>query len=160
MNNTRRQLSLYIPTIQSKVLEEVRKVVDPIQFNLIPAHVTLCRDNEINDLNRLKNKIDSLINLKLELTFDKPKYFNGHGIIMDCIEGEEEFLKLREYILDDKKIKKQFPHITLAHPRNKRSTSNSLTATKLIPNPFRVIFDSISLIEQKNNAPWKIINFD
>ena len=40
----RRQLSLYVPRAEGALLEAVRRVLDPVQAGLIPAHVTLCRD--------------------------------------------------------------------------------------------------------------------
>jgi hypothetical protein len=46
----RRQLSLYVPEPIATRLEAVRRVLDPVQHALIPAHVTLCRDDELEAL--------------------------------------------------------------------------------------------------------------
>ena len=43
----RRQLSLYVPPDAARQLEAVRRVLDPVQSRLIPAHVTLCREDEL-----------------------------------------------------------------------------------------------------------------
>ncbi|MEQ1633746.1 MAG: hypothetical protein ABL997_15305 [Planctomycetota bacterium] len=43
----RTQLSLFVPPPHDVLVESVRAVVDPVQHALIPAHVTLCREDEL-----------------------------------------------------------------------------------------------------------------
>ena len=42
----RRQLTLFLAGEMAAAVEAVRRVVDPEQYRLIPAHVTLCREEE------------------------------------------------------------------------------------------------------------------
>ena len=46
---TRTQLSLFVPPAQSAQIETLRRLLDPIQAKLIPAHITLCREDELAD---------------------------------------------------------------------------------------------------------------
>jgi hypothetical protein len=55
MLDVRKQLSMYDPSGAAQDIEAVRKVVDPIQNSLIPAHITLCREDELCDLAKLKD---------------------------------------------------------------------------------------------------------
>ena len=48
MNVVRRQLTLFL-TEQNQIIEEIRATYNPKQFELIKAHVTLCREDEIED---------------------------------------------------------------------------------------------------------------
>lgn len=49
MPRTRRQVSLYLPEPARSIVGAARARADPIQHELIPAHVTLCRDDEATD---------------------------------------------------------------------------------------------------------------
>ncbi|MDP6371043.1 MAG: hypothetical protein QF634_00890 [Vicinamibacterales bacterium] len=42
-------MSLYVPEPARSIVDAVRTRTDPIQHELIPAHVTLCRDDEVTD---------------------------------------------------------------------------------------------------------------
>jgi hypothetical protein len=46
----RTQLTLFIPKPASTLVETARNLLDPIQASLIHAHVTLCREDELGDL--------------------------------------------------------------------------------------------------------------
>ena len=50
----RRQLSLYVPRAEGALLEAVRRVLDPVQAGLIPAHVTLCREDELGQVSAME----------------------------------------------------------------------------------------------------------
>lgn len=41
------QLTPFLPAGPSVVVEEIRHLVDPVQAGLIAAHVTLCREHEL-----------------------------------------------------------------------------------------------------------------
>ena len=43
--NLRRQLSLILPEPERSMFDIVRADIDPIQYSLISAHVTLCRND-------------------------------------------------------------------------------------------------------------------
>ncbi len=157
MPEIRKQLSMYIPTYAAQDIEAVRKIVDPIQSSLIPAHITLCREDELFDLSQLKDRLNKILFKPLALSFGNPEVFSGHGLLLNCIEGEHEFKLLREYLLDSKNIRNQKPHITLAHPRNPKSVDNLLSGTSQLPEIIEITFPTIYLIEQKRSEPWHVL---
>lgn len=157
MLNIRKQLSLYIPADVAKAIEAIRKIVDPIQSNLIPAHVTLCREDELHDLAATKARLAHIPLKPITLRFGKPEIFSRHGLLLNCIDGADEFRSLREYLLASKNISNQSPHITLAHPRNPKSSGNLLFNTSRLPEIIEITFSTIYLIEQARNEPWRVL---
>lgn len=157
MPDHRKQLSMYVPPDAAREIEAVRKVVDPIQSSLIPAHMTLCREDELGDLASVRARLRSVPFKPLTLRFGKAAVFLGHGLLLECIEGEGQFRALREYLLASSQIRNQKPHITLAHPRNPRSSENSLSNAAMLPEVIEVTFPSIYLIEQAGNEPWQLL---
>ncbi|MBC7880458.1 MAG: 2'-5' RNA ligase family protein [Anaerolineae bacterium] len=157
MPKIRKQLSMYVPTYAAQDIEAVRKVVDPIQSSLIPAHITLCREDELPELSKLKDRLNKIPFKPLTLSFGKPEIFSGHGLLLNCIEGEYEFQRLREYVLDSKGIRNQKPHITLAHPRNPKSAGNLVSGTSQLPEIIEITFPTIYLIEQEMGEPWHVL---
>lgn len=157
MYEIRRQLSMYVPSDTSKEIEDVRKVVDPIQSSLIPAHITLCREDEFCEFSELKDRLSNIAFKPLTLSFGKVETFSGHGLLLNCIDGENEFRLLREYLLASKNIRNQKPHITLAHPRNPKSPGNSLSTTSRLPEITKITFPTIYLIEQQRSEPWHLL---
>jgi len=153
----RRQLSMYLPLDQAAAIEDVRIVVDPIQHLLIPAHVTLCRDEELEDLSGIETRLQASALGHVDLGFGRPQAFHGHGILMECVSGLESFRALREILLGSIEISSHQPHLTLAHPRNPKAVGNSLANTDSISTPFHVRFSQIALIEQEGAAPWKFV---
>jgi 2'-5' RNA ligase len=157
MHETRKQLSLYVPANEAKEIEAVRKIVDRIQSNLIPAHITLCREDELDELSTIKARLAHIPLKPITLRFGKPEIFSGHGLLLNCIDGEDEFRLLREYLLAAKNIKNQRPHITLAHPRNPKLNENLLGNTSWLPEMIEITFPTIYLIEQARNEPWRVL---
>jgi 2'-5' RNA ligase len=156
---TRRQLSLYVPSNAAAELEAIRRIVDPVQSHLIPAHVTLCRDDEINHLSLPElRSLFSRGRLKpITLHFGRPEVFLGHGLLLSCIGGQNEFQALREQVLGRTGIRTPEPHITLAHPRNPKATGNSLAIASDLPAGLSITFDTICLIEQEGKEPWQLL---
>jgi 2'-5' RNA ligase len=148
---------MYVPENAAKAIEEVRKTVDPIQSRLIPAHITLCREDELDDLSKLHDRLSSIPFKPLTLRFGRPEIFSGHGLLLNCIEGADEFRLLREYLLDLKNIRDQTPHITLAHPRNPKSANNLVSAAAVLHDVITINFPAIYLIEQTASEPWRIL---
>ncbi|MFZ6743957.1 2'-5' RNA ligase family protein [Undibacterium sp. JH2W] len=157
MLNSRQQLSMFVPVQVAIELEQVRRVVDPVQSSLIPAHITLCREDELGDLPAIRSRLQNLRRPAISLSFAPAEIFYGHGLIMHCIAGEDAFLHLREFVLDSKDIRIQRPHLTLAHPRNPKDPGNSLEVTASLPTPLQLVFPSICLIEQSGNHPWRVL---
>jgi 2'-5' RNA ligase len=157
MHEIRKQLSLYVPANAAKEIEAVRKIVDPIQSNLIPAHITLCREDELHELSTIKARLAHIPVKPITLRFGKPEIFSAHGLLLNCIDGEGDFRLLREYLLASKNIKNQRPHITLAHPRNPKANGNLLGNTSRLPEMIEITFSTIYLIEQTRNEPWRVL---
>ena len=151
------QLSLYAPRSSASELEDARRVLDPIQANLIPAHVTLCREDELQvvDLSALGSTLGS--SRPITLRFGSPEVFQGHGVLLPCIEGEDEFQELRKCILGAGLVRRQAPHITVAHPRNPRSPQNIPANLCAVPSGLVITFDRVQHIRQEPQTPWQVI---
>ncbi len=144
------------------MIEKIRAEFNPIQFNLIPAHVTLCRENEIEHIEKVIENIKALsIDNPLRIEFDKVERFdNGKGLFIPAKKGNDEFIELRKSILKgliEFPVDHQ-PHITLMHPRNSTCTDEIFNKILNYNLPTELSFDTISLIEQSNGGPWKIKN--
>src|SRR5579871_1933451 len=133
------QLSLYITGPIREAIERVRERVDPVQSSLIPAHVTLCREDELIgvSLDALTARLARCAPLRL--AFGDVVAFGGHGIMARCSEGAELYSRLRRSVLGAD-AREATPHITLAHPRNPRAPANVLEAIDL-KFPLSVVFD-------------------
>ncbi len=161
MPASRKQLSMYVPPDAAVEIEAVRRVADPIQSELLPAHVTLCREDELDDLESVRARLCSPPFGPLTLRFGRPVAFSGHGILLECVGGEGQFRALREYLLASSSIRDQLPHITLAHPRNPKSSGNLLSNASALPQVIEVTFPSVCLIVQEGNKPWQLLeNFE
>jgi 2'-5' RNA ligase len=148
---------MYVPRDAAREIEAVRRIVDPIQSRLIPAHVTLCREDELGDLASVLARLRAAPFGPLNLRFGKPVAFAGHGLLLECVEGEGRFRALRQYLLASGRVREQKPHLTLAHPRNPRSEGNSLSNTSELPEVIEVTFPSVYLIEQEGSRPWRLL---
>lgn len=156
----RNQLSLYVPEPEARAIESARRVLDPIQRSLIPAHVTLCREDELAQLEpgvRESRLADSLAG-PLTLHFGKAEPFHGHGILLPCTGGEADFHSLRERLLGSREIRRLAPHITLAHPRNPKAAGNALSTAFMLPERITVTFRSVNLIEQAGASAWRVVD--
>jgi 2'-5' RNA ligase len=156
---TRRQLSMFVPDGVAVDFEDMRRTLDPVQSLLIPAHVTLCREDELNRISESELRV-RLSHVRLEpitLQFGRPETFYGHGILLNSVGSASDFRLLREHVLGSTTIKEHRPHITLAHPRNPKSPGNSLARALSLPEVISITFPSIQLIEQHGVQPWKVL---
>lgn len=155
----RRQLTLFLSKGDSEVIEHIRQRFNPRQFELISAHVTLCREDEIENLDQILINLASLKEQAITIQFENPMRFdNGKGIYLKS-NNIQDFNKLRQKILKGiiNEPREQIPHITLMHPRN--STCND-EIFKLISEeiyPSKITFKEISLIENENDGKWKVL---
>ena len=154
---TRRQLTLFVPPSAAAELEALRQVLDPIQHSLIAAHATLCREDEFGPTiePELARRFAETQPRPLTLHFGAPQAFQGHGILLPCVNGVEAFHRLRVQILGSSQIRAHPPHITLAHPRNPKAPGNTLPTTQRLPDPLVITFTSVSLIEQTEADAWR-----
>ena len=154
----RRQVTLFVPGAAAGVLEPIRQRLDPIQHGLIPAHVTLCRDDEIGELplTEFEVRLAQIALPPLTLQFGPPELFAGHGILLPCIAGMSRFQQLRVVLLGPEATGTRHAHITLAHPRNPRAPGNVIPTQELLTGPLTIKFATVSLIEQTDGLPWQV----
>jgi 2'-5' RNA ligase len=158
MSKIRRQLTLFIT--ENNNIEAVRAKYDPIQFNLIPAHVTLCREDEIEEIDKVISNINALLlPTALQINFNAAVRFNeGKGVMLPASGENKAFNSLRKSILNfGIATRKHEPHITLMHPRNTTCTDAIFEEIQKIKLPTTLYFDKIFLIEQKFGGKWKIL---
>lgn len=153
----RRQLSLYASGGDTAVIERLRERLDPVQFALIPAHVTLCREEDLADVDEVG--LDQRLRgaRRLALRFGAAQSFSTHGILLPCIEGEAEFQALRACALGRLVTRTQSPHITLAHPRNPKAPDNRPEVAASLGAGRRCEFNRVNLIEQIAGGPWRTL---
>lgn len=159
-NNIRRQLTLFVEPKDAEKIEKVRQEFNPRQSDLIKSHVTLCREDEIENLEQVLTNLNRLTQSSIFIEFGHPTRFeNGKGILMAAMEDNVQFQELRRQILIgiNDNPGKQIPHITLMHPRNSTCTDNVFKHIEKIKLPTKFEFKSVSLIEQKDGAHWKIL---
>jgi 2'-5' RNA ligase len=157
--NSRVQLTLFVAGTAAERIEEVRQSLDPVQLNLIAAHVTLCRENELEGLSvpTLKQRLSMPEARPLTLTFGAAESFGTHGILLACVSGEENFQALRRLVLGSAAVRRQSPHITLAHPRNPKVAANSLAAASSLASGMTIRFGFVCCIRQVGTSPWQVI---
>jgi hypothetical protein len=154
------QLTLFTDKNQSIDIEEIRKKYNPLQHELIDSHITLCREDELLDLNQLKINLQNLKFKPLKLQFGSAlRFSDGKGVYMPVSDEVEWFHTLRKSIL--KGIidypREHEPHLTLMHPRNSTCTDKIFQEIKDFSLPTYLIFQKISLIQQLNGERWSII---
>lgn len=158
MTARRRQLTLFVPEQEARLLEPLRAQVDPVQQRLIAAHVTLCREDELSDdplalLRRVAVRPEPIT-----LGFGAPQPFDGHGVLLPCIGGQAAFQRLRVAALGSEAIRTHAAHLTLSHPRNPMAPGNRPAAYADLPVPMLITFPAISLIEQVGDGAWELVD--
>ena len=158
--NCRRQLTLFVPAPWRVPLDALRQRLDPIQASLIAAHVTLCREDEIRDveLSSLFRRVDTWAHGPLRLAFGSPRRFSGHGVLLPCEQGAGQFHALRRWLLQDDSVRVHEAHLTMAHPRNERAANNTDDVLAECPQELQLEFATVSLIEQQGTAAWRILH--
>ena len=150
---TRRQASLYLD--DASIVEGLRNRFNPAQAALIPAHITLCREDEVSDWPALEDRIRALVPIALTLEFGLPVR-DGNLVYIPVVGSTESFDRLRHDLLaaDGKSPRKQWPHITLIHPRNGLCTDEIYDQIVKTITPFTAMLREISLIEQHDGGVW------
>jgi 2'-5' RNA ligase len=160
MRQSRRQLTLFIPG-RNETIEKIRAEFNPEQYSLIAAHVTLCREDEIEPVEKVIANIRSIAWDKLvRIEFSLPERFeNGKGVFLPAKRDNPDFYALRKAILEglNEYPETPLPHITLMHSRNSTCTDIIFERIRKYELPSELIFDKISLIEQHNGGKWRII---
>jgi 2'-5' RNA ligase len=157
--STRLQLSMFVPIDASATIERVRALLDPVQAALIRAHVTLCREDELAGVEwgLIAARLAARGATPLVLRFGAPAVFQEHGMLMPCVAGDAGLHALRQRVLGSEAVRHQAPHITLAHPRNRRSEGNRLENANDLAEGMEITFSRVHLIEQRDSSPWRVL---
>lgn len=160
INNIRRQLTLFVEQEDAEAIEQVRREFNPSQFELIKSHVTLCREDEIENLGQVITNLSLLTEVEIVIEFGKPvRFANGNGVFLPAMSNRGEFQTLRRRVLSGiiDNPGNQEPHITLMHPRNSTCTDDLFEQIEKVSFPTKLRFKRISLIEQQGGGKWKIL---
>ncbi len=155
----RTQWTLFVPSPHRERLDAIRAQLDPVQHALIGAHVTLCREDEIEgiDVDVLRALLCTFAATELRLWFGDPVRFGGHGVLLPCVEGHEQFHRLRQHVLGDASARRQEAHVTLAHPRNPHAEGNRDDVVAGLRCARVIHFAHVARIEQDGSAPWQTL---
>lgn len=160
--NHRVQATLFIDKPYKESMEKIRKKYNPEQHGLIGCHVTLLRDNELTNIEKITKNLWELNEHTLEIDFEKLRRSDdGKGVLMEGRGSNNSFHSLREKLLTNTEIDNILilhPHITLIHPRNGNCTDEIFDELKKQKLPSKIAFKTISIIEQINGGKWNIIN--
>jgi hypothetical protein len=149
----RRQASLYLP--DSTQIEFLRQLYNPTQARLIPAHVTLCREDEVTDWNSFQERLESLVPFAIAIEFGPP-IRDDNLVFLPVRNGADEFHKLRRLLLMDD-CRELTPHVTIIHPRNGICTDEIFADICAQVSPFHVTIREVMLIEQEDGGIWKLV---
>ncbi len=158
--NIRRQLTLFVDKKDAQEIENIRKRFNPKQYHLIESHVTLCREDEIENISIVLANLQKLDSSKISIQFGQVTRFdNGKGVFISTTGNNEEFHQLRLKILTGLNItvRRHEPHITLMHPKNSICTDEIFEAIQRICLPISLSLETISLIEQINGGQWQTL---
>lgn len=70
--NKRRQLTLFLLESESFEIENCRKKFNFEQYKIIKGHITLCREDEIEQIDKIRANIGNLNFDSFDLEFGKP----------------------------------------------------------------------------------------
>ena len=153
----RRQITLYVPHAERARIEQLRERYNPIQFSLINAHVTLCRDEEVCDWPNLLTRAQQIHAIDISLEFGSP-IKEGDLVYLPVAGTTDDFDNLRIRLLEDPNCRIQEPHITIVHPRN--GTCNGEQFEKIcevFSANFTIPFRSFTFIQKHGAEPWENI---
>ena len=160
MSLLRRQLTLFIDPDKAIIIERIRETFNPAQYNLIKSHVTLCREDELQDLKTVISNLERLTTISCIIHFGQvQRTADGKGVLLPGIGSHASFMNLRKLILQGLPFQpgRIEPHITLMHPRNSSCTDEIFDIIKKQDFPAQLEFHRISLIEQMDGEPWQAV---
>jgi 2'-5' RNA ligase len=158
--NKRIQLTLFVEEPEAAAIEAIRRAYNPAQYQLIPCHVTLCREDELADMERILHNLDVLQQAPVTISFGSiVRFMEDKGVLMPAVGDNDSFHQLRKTILSGvvENPRRHMPHITLMHPRNATCTDSIFEALKKQALPRQLTFTSIALIEQEGGGKWQTL---
>ena len=156
----RKQLTLFIDDKDAENIEKVRRQFNQRQSELIKSHVTFCREDEIENSEQVLNNLAALPLNRISINFGQAiRFSNGKGVLIPAKGDNHEFHNLRKLVLQrlNDNPRKHEPHITLLHPRNSTCTDFIFEQITKANLPGSLVFKKISLIEQEEGRPWRIL---
>jgi 2'-5' RNA ligase superfamily len=160
MTKIRTQLTLFINEKDAKIIEEIRQKFNPKQYALIQSHVTLCREDELENIEQILHNLSNLNHNPITINFGNIILFSDKkGVLMPAVGSLESFENLRKNILKGiiENPRLQEPHITLLHPRNATCTDEIFAEIEKYDLPNILNFSKISLIEQEIGSKWYVL---
>ena len=160
LQRIRQQLTLFLKDGETEAIEALRKEFNPRQHELIAAHVTLCREDEIRNWEQVRSNLNKLSQISINLVFSKCLRFSeGKGVYLEHDGETGGFDQLRAQVLEgtSHSIRKHEPHITLMHPRNSICTDETFAQFQELTLPLSFSFTETCLIEQVGAGPWKVL---
>jgi hypothetical protein len=83
MASVRKQLTLFVEDTAAGLIEKIRQKYNPAQYALIKSHVTLCREDELINIEPIIKTLDKIKFAPVVIQFDKPVRFNdGKGVLL------------------------------------------------------------------------------
>jgi 2'-5' RNA ligase len=152
----RRQATLFLPEPEAATINALRAWVNPAQAALIAAHVTLCREDEVQDWGKLRERLATAAPIDLTLSFAEP-HREGNLVVLPAEVAGNAFARLRHQLLSrpGHEPRPMVPHLTLIHPRNGTCTDRLFSELRQRCSPFTVTIRAVSLIEQSEGAAWR-----
>jgi 2'-5' RNA ligase superfamily len=163
INSIRRQLTAFVEQKDAENIEHIRQAFNPRQYELIKSHVTVCREDEITELEHVIQNLTRLTHSPhpdIVIEFGRAMRFdNGNGVLLPAKRGIAEFQELRRRILRGvhDNPRHQEPHITLLHPRNSTCTDDIFAQIEATPLPTTLALRTVSLIEQVDGGRWETL---
>ena len=153
---SRRQATLYLPLPDSTVIELLRSRFNHVQFELIRAHVTLCREDEVCDWEDVASRLSDMGPIEVTLNFGLPVR-DDNLVYLPATGSTESYDALRSTLLSKANSlpRKQNPHVTIVHPRNGTCSDSMFDEITRQLKPFTTTFRSVNLIEQVDGGPWQ-----
>lgn len=156
----RKQLTLFLEESEAIAIEEIRKKYNPGQHELIRSHITLCREDEIGNLEQVKDNLENLQMTEIDLRLGSPRRFaQGKGVLIPMLDKASKFQKLRTMVLKNvvAEPREHKAHITLMHPRNSTCNDQNFQEIQQFSLPTQVSIAKISLIEQEIGKKWNTV---
>jgi hypothetical protein len=160
MLKKRIQLTLFVSENDSMQIEKIRHEFNPVQYTLIKSHVTLCREEELEQLEKVIDTLEKLEHEAIAIDFGSVvRFANGAGVLLPAIGSPNAYYALREKVLQGitNNPGTPKPHITLMHSRNSLCTDEIFEQIKNYRLPAKLIFGTISLIEQEPGMKWQVL---
>jgi hypothetical protein len=160
MKKTRKQLTLFLEEEESDSIETIRKRFNPTQHQIIRSHITLCREDEIEEMETILYNLEHLKASHFELELSELiRFSEGKGVLIKVIDSKSHFKNLRKLILKNiiAEPREHQSHITLMHPRNSICNDFIFEEIQKIELPKRLSIKRITLIEQEIGKKWNVL---